>query len=172
VRAADKLWLGAGRSILGSHEVSIESTASGSSARRQASIMKWHSAPELLPLTNFPAEPISARAFHPTAWKIMPVRAGQFPDRRIGLTEGPPVPAQDAVRCRSRPSSFRQCTPMSAGSWCRHAAMKIKTARPPLGDQASDLDLLGSGVGFEPTTSGSWAESDTVQPSPALRGTE
>jgi hypothetical protein len=33
-----------------------------------------------------------------------------------------------AVRCLSRPSAFRQCTPMSAGSRCRHAAMKIKKA--------------------------------------------
>ena len=124
----DKLWLGAGRSIFGSHEVPTESTASGSSARRQASIMKGHLAPELLRLSDFLAGPISAEAFHPAVWKAVPVRAGQFARRRIGRTEGQPGPAQDAVRCLSRPSAFRQCTPMSAGSCCRHAAMKIKKA--------------------------------------------
>jgi hypothetical protein len=89
--------------------------------------MRWHSAPELLPLTDFPAEPISAGRFiQPYGRSCRP--GGKFADRRMDLTEGPRVPAQDAVRCLSRPSAFRQCTPMSAGSCCRHAALKIKKA--------------------------------------------
>src|SRR5258705_13925096 len=97
----DKLWLSAGRSIFGSHEVPTESTASGSSARRQASIMKWHSASELLPLTDFPAEPISAEAFHPAVCKVVPSeravrRPPDGPHRGLACA---------SPRCRSMPVS-------------------------------------------------------------------
>jgi hypothetical protein len=70
--------------------------------------MKWHSAPELLPLTDFPAEPFSAEVFHPAVWKVVPVRAGQFARRRIGRTEGQPGQPKmpfDAGLARPRPGS-------------------------------------------------------------------
>jgi hypothetical protein len=38
-------------------------------------------------------------------------------------------------------------------------------------DQAPDLHLLGSEIGFEPTTSGLWGQRGTVQPCPAVRPT-
>jgi len=59
------------------------------------------------------------------------------------------LPASDASLCQ-----FLVLLPGQAPrSCCHHAATKIK-ARPPSGDQASDLHFLVAGAGFEPATSG------------------
>ena len=115
--------------------------------------MKWHSAPELLPLTDFPAEPISAQAFHPAVWKVVPSgRAVRRPPD--GAHRGS---ACASPRCRSMPvSSVRVQAVHPDVGWILlpPRCLEDQESLTAGGDQASDLDFLVAGAGFEPATSG------------------
>ena len=117
-----------------------------SPARRQASIVGWHSAPGLC------AKPASA-ASHLRRWIPGQLcrKAGQpGPAARRtkrGLTDRPAWPARDAIHCRSRPLSpavHRKYTQFLLPWRC----LEDQEGLTASGDQASDLHLLGSGGGI------------------------
>jgi hypothetical protein len=78
--------------------------------RRPAARRGRVTTPGQRPGTRPPSILPSARREAPTSGRAHP--AGLFVGHRRDFTDGPPGPAHDAIRCRSRPPAVRQGTPI------------------------------------------------------------
>ena len=147
--AAEHALAGVGRSSFGSHGGISTPPSRLSRGLLDAKPwgMKWHSALDCLPQTDFQAEPASAETCHPSLRRSCPSGPGCSLERSHRWS------TCARARFRSVPvsSARRQAMYPDPADEPRTNDQEGLTAS---GDQASDLDFLVAGAGFEPATSG------------------